>query len=73
MVTFQMNAESQSLKRNHLRMLITNINFEILKQKEKAFIAKEDWAVEDDSDDECEYVNLVFMTNSTDQDDYKHC
>ena len=54
-------------------MLITNINFEILKQKEKAFIAKEDWAVEDDSDDECEYVNLAFMTNSTDQDDYKHC
>ena len=35
--------------------------FELLKQKEKAFIFKEDWATKDDSDDEGGYVKLTLM------------
>ena len=36
--------------------------FDLLKQKERAFLTKEkDWA-DDDSDDETEYVNLALMT-----------
>ena len=42
--------------------------FELLKQKEKSFITKEDWAAEDDSNEDYEYVNLVLMVNSSDQD-----
>ncbi|GBC54548.2 interaptin-like [Rhizophagus irregularis DAOM 181602=DAOM 197198] len=43
--------------------------YELLKQKERAFITKDDWAAGDDSDEEEEFVNLALMANSTDQEE----
>ena len=35
--------------------------YELLKQKEMAFITKDDWAAVDDSDEEEEFINLALM------------
>ncbi|XP_063948144.1 uncharacterized protein LOC135152230 [Daucus carota subsp. sativus] len=43
--------------------------YELLKQKERAFITKDDWAAGNDSDEEEEFVNLALMANSTDQEE----
>ncbi|XP_063935540.1 uncharacterized protein LOC135147084 [Daucus carota subsp. sativus] len=43
--------------------------YELLKQKERAFITKDDRAAGEDSDEEDEFVNLALMANSTDQEE----
>ena len=44
--------------------------YELLKQKERAFITKGDWATEEDSDEEEEeFVNLALIANSSDQEE----
>ena len=43
--------------------------FDLLRQKEKAFVSKErDWAAEDDESDEEEFINLAFMVESDEQE-----
>ena len=43
--------------------------YDLLKQKEKAFVSKDrDWAVEDEESDEEEFINLAFMAETDDQE-----
>ena len=42
--------------------------YDLLKQKERAFIPKDDWATEEDFDEEEELFNLALMANSSDQE-----
>ena len=43
--------------------------YDLLRQKEKAFVSEErDWAAEDDDSDEEEFINLAFMAESDDQE-----
>ena len=43
--------------------------YDLLRQKEKAFVSKErDWDAEDDESDEEEYINLAFMAETDEQE-----
>ena len=69
LATLLMNVESQNLRKVLGECRLQKKYFELLKQKERAFIIREDWAAEDDSDDEGEYVKSTLMANSTNQEE----